>query len=192
MYAAPVLDLRANDLQTNPTDTEMVYVTLGPEGTNHDFVLRNHLRERSSAARVIHAPDAKAMLAYCVRGEATHMMICAAHPEAAEIVATAQYAHGILLTDTFIAASEPLAILSRSDAECPGTIALHPATRPYTSLSEFDKVIEVRSTVAAFEGLQRGEWDCALTQRRYAGTRGLKLVRTIDAARDAWLVLSRG
>lgn len=179
-------------MQTNPSDTETVYVTLGPEGTNHDFVLRSHLREHSRPAKVIHAPDAQAMLACCIRGEATHMMICAAHPEAAEIVATAQYAHGILLTDTFIASSEPFAILRRSGVGCPRTIALHPATRPYTSLSEFDEVIEVGSTVAAFEGLLRGEWDCALTQRRYAGTRGLELVRAVDAARDAWLILSRG
>nr|WP_319387127.1 hypothetical protein [uncultured Roseibium sp.] len=167
-------------------------MTLGPEGTNHDFVLRNYLRERGSRARVIHAPDAARMLEQCFRGDATHLMICAAHPAAAETVATAQYAHGILLTDTFIAASQPLAILTRSDVENPRTIALQPATRSYTSLSGFDEVIEVTSTVAAFEGLLQGDWDSALTLRRYADTRDVKMVRPVDAARDAWLVLSRG
>ena len=178
-------------MQDKSKNTETVWVTLGPEGTNHDFVLRSHLRERGSKARIIHASDATGMLACCVRGEAKHMMICAAHRKAAEIVAIAQYTHGILLTDTFIATSQPLAILTRSDAERPGTIALHPATRPYTSLSEFDDVVEVTSTVAAFQGLQQGSWDSALTLRRYADTEGLKLVRSVDAARDAWLVMSR-
>lgn len=179
-------------MQTNPTDTEPVYVTLGPEGTNHDFVLRNHLRERGGGARIIHAPDATGMLACCVRGEATHMMICAAHREAADIVAVAQYTHGILLTGSFIATSQPLAVLTRSDTEVPRTLALHPATRPYTSLSEFDEIIEVTSTVAAFEGLRQGKWDSALTLRRYADAADVKMVRPVDAARDAWLVLSRG
>lgn len=174
------------------TEDETVYVTLGPEGTNHDFVLRNYLHERGSRARVIHAPDATRMLEHCVHGDATHLMICAAHPAAAETVAKAQYAHGILLTDTFIATSQPLAILSRSAVEHPRTIALHPATRSYTSLAEFDEVIEVSSTVAAFEGLRKSNWDCALTLRRYADTGDVKMVRSVDAARDAWLVLSRG
>ncbi|MEM9108187.1 MAG: hypothetical protein AAGC96_21305, partial [Pseudomonadota bacterium] len=70
--------------------------------------------------------------------------------------------------------------------------ALHPATRSYTSLAEFDEVVEASSTVAAFEGLQRGEVECALTLRRYADAADVKLVRPVDAARDAWLVLSRG
>ncbi|WP_422038948.1 hypothetical protein [Roseibium sp.] len=183
---------RTSTLRTAGTEDETVYVTLGPEGTNHDFVLRNYLRERGSRARVIHAPDATRMLEHCVRGDATHLMICAAHPAAAEIVATAQCTHGILLTDTFIATSQPLAILTRSAVEHPRTIALHPATRSYTSFEEFDEVIEVTSTVAALEGLLQGHWDSALTLRRYADAGDVKMVRPIDAARDAWLVLSRG
>lgn len=179
-------------MRTAGTEDETVYVTLGPEGTNHDFVLRNHLHERGNRARVIHAPDAARMLERCVRGDATHLMICAAHPAAAETVATAQYAHGILLTDTFIATSQPLAILTRSAVTHPRTIALHPATRSYTSLAEFDEVIEVTSTVAAFEGLRQSKWDSALTLRRYADTADAKMIRPVDAARDAWLVLSRG
>ncbi len=181
-----------HDVQDKSKDTETVWVTLGPEGTNHDVVLRNHLLQRGREARIFHAPDASGMLACCIRGEATHMMICAAHREAAEIVAIAQYRHGILLTDTFIATSQPLAILSRSDVGRPRSIALHPATRPYTSLVEFEEVIEVSSTVAAFEGLQQGKWDSALTQRRFADCAEVKVVRPVDAARDAWLVLSRG
>ncbi|WP_434052219.1 MAG: hypothetical protein RDA78_23630 [Roseibium sp.] len=178
-------------MPNRPTEHEAVHFTLGPEGTNHDFVLRNHLRERGCRARILHAADASSMLAHCVRGDASHMMICAAHPDAAETVAIAQYAHGILLTDIFIAESYPLAILSRADIETCRTIALHPATRPYTSLSLLDEVFELTSTVAAFEGLLQGKWDSALTQRRYAENEAVKMVRPVDAARDAWLVLSR-
>ncbi|WP_299471188.1 hypothetical protein [uncultured Roseibium sp.] len=178
-------------MQHSRAEDEAIYVTLGREGTNHDFVLRNHLRERRSKAQILYAADASGMLERCVKGDATHLMICAAHPDAAEMVAIAQYVHGILLTDTFIASSEALAVLRRSDIERPRTIALHPATRPYMTLSEFDEVIEVNSTVAAFEGLLQRNWDSALTQRRYANANGVMIVRPIEAARDAWLVLSR-
>ncbi|MET1415245.1 hypothetical protein ABVF61_23430 [Roseibium sp. HPY-6] len=119
------------------------------------------------------------MLERCVQRDATHLMICAAHPAASETVALAQYSHGILLTDTFIATSEPLAVLRRSDANSMRTIALHPATRPYTPLSEFEDVIEVASTVAAFEGLLQGKWDSALTQRRYADAERVTIVRPV-------------
>lgn len=185
------VQLGTKQLQQSRAEDEAVYATLGPEGTNHDFVLRNHLRERRIKAQILYAADASGMLGRCVEGDATHLMICAAHPDAAEMVAIAQYVHGILLTDTFIASSAALAVLRRSDIERPKTIALHPATRPYTTLSEFDEVIEVKSTVAAFEGLLQGKWDSALTQHRYADAEGVVIVRPIEAARDAWLVLSR-
>jgi len=118
------------------------------------------------------------------------MMICAAHPAAAEIVARAQYDHGIYLVDAFIAESEALAIICRKDTVRPRNIALHPATRHYTDLAGFDEVIEVDSTVAAFEGLLKGQWESALTQSRFLATQDLRLMQPIEAARDAWLILS--
>ena len=178
-------------LQTLPGQNETIYVTLGPEGTNHDFVLRNRLKAQESKSQIVYGSTAEDMLEMCVQGAATHIMICAAHPSAAHIVATAQYSHGILLSDTFIASSEPLAILSLRDNPHPRTIAMHPATRNYTSLEDFEDVVEVTSTVRAFEGLLRREWDCALTQHRFADRKDLKVLRPVQAARDAWLVLSR-
>ena len=174
-------------------EDEAVYVTLGPEGTNHDFVLRNYLHERGSLARVTHAPDATRMLERCVRGDATHLMICAAHPAAAETVATAQYAHGILLTDTFIATSQPLAILSRFDVERPANDCASPG-HPFIHIArgvrrgdrgDLDRC-RIRGTCC------KANWDSALTLRRYADAGDVKMVRPVDAARDAWLVLSRG
>lgn len=169
-----------------------VYATLGPEGSNHDYVLRNRLRDTGSGARILYEPSAEKMLDRCVNGEATHLMICAAHPRAADVVAIAQYTHGILLTETFIAASEPMAILCRRGIERPRSIALHPATRRYTSLDGFDEIIDATSTVAAFDGVVQGLWDCALTQRRFADDSRVWMSRSVEAARDAWLVLSHG
>ncbi len=164
---------------------ERTYVTLGSDGTNHAIVLRTHLGVQTDDARmIIFEAGAKDMLARCVAGDATHLMIRAAHPDAAEIVAKAQYGHGILITETFIAASAPLTILARRHITRPRSIVLHPATRIYTSLSDFEEVIEVSSTVAAYEGLVEGEWDSALTQSRFADE-NVTILREIEAARDA-------
>jgi len=171
--------------------TDAIYATLGPRDTNHDRVLQRYLARGRLGARIVYAPNAFEVLDLCIQEDATHMMICAAHPAAAEIVAKAQYNHGLYLVDTFIAESEALAIICRKETVSPRDIALHPATRHYADLTGFDEVIEVDSTVAAFEGMLKGQWESALTQSRFLATGDLRSIHPIEAARDAWLILSR-
>lgn len=168
-----------------------IYATLGPAGTNHDLVLKAYLARDSSTGEVLLCSDLDAVLHACVGCAASHMMICAAHPDAARIVSTAQYAHGILLIDSFIAESQPLAILTRRDVETPRSIALHPSTRGYANVSGYETIHEVASTVAAFEGLVESKWDSALTAARFADASDARVLTTIDPPRDAWLVLGR-
>lgn len=170
---------------------DFVFVTLGPEGTNHHIVLRDHLDRVGVEARILLADDAESLLALCGAGRAQSMMICAAHPAAPSLVTRAQYRYGILLQDCFIAKSQPLAILTRTGCDRPRRIALHTATRPCADLTGFDEVIEVASTVAAFEGLVSGQWDAALSLARFADAEKVQLCQTIAAPRDAWLVLGR-
>ena len=167
-----------------------IYATLGPRGTNHDLILRAYLDANAIVAETLLFPDLDSALAACATGTATHLMICAAHPDAARIVSTAQYSHGILVIDCFIAESQSLAILTRNEVEAPRSIALHPATRGYADLAGWEVVHHVPSTVAAFEGLQRGAWDSALTAARFSKDASVRVTVTIDAPRDAWLVLS--
>lgn len=167
------------------------YATLGPPGTNHDLVLRTYLQAKSNDTTIELYDDFDAALAACAAGQATHLVICAAHPDVGRIVSAAQYAHGILLIDSFIAESQPLAILTGKGIPNPRTIALHPATREYADLSQYQTVHQVASTVAAYEGLQQGRWDSALTAARFASEADVVITTRIAPPRDAWLILGR-
>ena len=149
------------------------------------------LQARDIKAAVQLCPDLRQALSACVQGDADHVFVCAAHPDAANMVSSAQYKHGILLSEAFIAESQPLAILASVKSTRQHSIAVHPATRDYTDLSTYQEVHEVGSTVEAFEGLEQGRWDCALTAARFARESGIQLIAKIDPPRDAWLLLSR-
>ncbi|MGI9613261.1 MAG: chorismate mutase [Acidimicrobiales bacterium] len=183
-------------LEATITDTtrdakQRVIATLGPAGSNHHLVLQHHLDETSGLASIdLHRSLADALKA-CVDGRANSLLICAAHPECGPIVGAAQYEHNLVINETFIAESQPLAILKRKGATSAATIALHPATRSYTDLSYWLEIVEVSSTVAAAEGLRDGKWDYALTAERHAEDCDAEVVRSLAAPRDAWLLLGR-
>lgn len=162
------------------------FATLGPEGSNHDLVLRAYLDREGLNAGLVFCADFEAALAACAEGVADRLFICAAHGRCGHVIGRAQYGLGLKISDVFLSESQPLAILHRQ--ERPRTIALHPATRSYADLGLYEEVIEVASTVAAAEGLMAGRWDAALTAARMAQN-GLTIAQTISAPRDAWLVL---
>ncbi len=166
--------------------TEPTFGTLGPEGSNHDLVLRAHLKRNGITARIVLFESFESALEACTTGAVDRLFICAAHGQCADVIGKAQYSLGLKITDVFLVESQPLAILHR--VENPKSIALHPATRSYADLDGYDEVIEVASTVAAAEGLQAGTWDAALTAERFAGN-GLTIAQAIAPPRDAWLVL---
>lgn len=163
-----------------------VFATLGPKGSNHDFVLRRYLRHLDLAAGVKLCTDFDEALNACETGKANRILICAAHGSCPHVVGTAQYSLGLTISDVFISASQPLAILTHVDR--PISIALHPSTRPYTSLTSFERVIEVGSTVEAAEGLRARKWDAALTAARFASG-DIRTLEDIAAPLDAWLAI---
>lgn len=162
------------------------YVTLGPAGSNHDLVLRDYLRREDLTGAALLCDDFDRALEACACGAAHRILICAAHGDCGRVVGVAQYRFNLRVTDVFLAESQPLAILHKADK--PKSIALHPATRTYADLSDYDEVIEVASTVAAAEGLAKGDWDAALTAVRFA-TAEMTVAHQISPPRDAWLVL---
>jgi len=166
--------------------TRSIFATLGPSGSNHDLVLQEYLRREDIVAGRLLCVDFDATLEACADGAADRIFICAAHDSSGHIVGAAQYKLDLKITHVFISESQPLAILHRVNR--PKSIALHPATREYTSLSAYHHVIEVNSTVAAAEGLIAGEWDAALTASRFAGD-DFVIVKNVSSPRDAWLVL---
>ena len=165
---------------------DAAFATLGPAGSNHDLVLQAYLAREEIGAGITYCEDFDEALAACAWGRSNRIFICAAHHSCGHVVGVAQYRLGLSISEVFLAESQPLAILHRIAR--PQTIALHPATRDYADLNAYETVLEVASTVAAGEGLAKGQWDAALCPARFKAE-GFTIERQIAPPRDAWLVL---
>lgn len=170
-----------------------VFVTLGPEGTNHEQVTRRYLDFHGIDASLHLIDDFFAGLELMGQGAADHMVQVAVHPDCADVVAKAHFGHDIHVIDTFISPSQDLAILTRTEVEKPRSLALQPATRGYADISAWPEHIAVSSIMRIADGLLAGAYDSGLTTLDTAVKHPDRLrvdvrIGTVD---DPWLVFGR-
>ena len=170
------------------------FVTLGPAGTNHEFVTGKYLEYRGlKNAQIKLIDDFLAGLAMINNGKADYMIQVAVHPECANVVATAHFEYGIHVIDTFISPSKELGIVTRRDIKTPKTLALQPATIKYINVKKWEKLVYVNSIMHIPEGLLNGKYDSGLTTLEAAEKHKDQLrvdiqVGTVD---DPWLVYGK-
>ena len=170
-----------------------LFVTLGPEGTNHELVTRRYLQFHDIAAEILLIDSFFDGLTMIAEGQADYLLQVAVHPDCAEIVARAHFEHGIHVIDTFISPSKELAILTRSDVGNPQTLAVQPATRGYADVSAWPSLISVSSIARVADGLLNGTYDSGLTTRDLARAYPdrLRVEQTLGTVDDAWLVFGK-
>ncbi|MGQ3176824.1 MAG: 3-hydroxyisobutyrate dehydrogenase [Blastomonas fulva] len=106
----------------------MKFITLGPSGSNHEYVTRNYLafhgidRKAGVELAVDFEQGARAVL----DGEADFLVQCAVHP--ATMATVAKYLEGLYVVDTFISPSQDLAIIRRKAAARSGTLLIDCST----------------------------------------------------------------
>ena len=170
------------------------FVTLGPAGTNHEFVTCKYLEYRGlKNAQIKLIDDFLVGLAMINNGKADYMIQVAVHPECANVVATAHFEYGIHVIDTFISPSKELGIVTRRSIENPKTLALQPATIKYINVKQWEKLVYVNSIMHIPEGLLNGKYDSGLTTLEAAEKHKDQLrvdlqVGTVD---DPWLVYGK-
>ena len=170
------------------------FVTLGPAGTNHEFVTGKYLEYRGlKNAQIKLIDDFLVGLAMINNGTADYMIQVAVHPECANVVATAHFEYGIHVIDTFISPSKELGIVTRRDIKTPKTLALQPATIKYINVKKWEKLVYVNSIMHIPEGLLNGKYDSGLTTLEAAEKHKDQLrvdvqVGTVD---DPWLVYGK-
>ena len=172
----------------------LTFITLGPSGTNHEFVTHNYLKHRGiQTAHIQLIEDFQFGLSMIADGEADYMVQVAVHPDCADVVAKAHFEYDIHIIDTFISPSKELGILTRRDVKVPKSIALQPATRKYADLNKWKEVVPVNSIMRIAEGLLEGKYDSGLTTVEVA--KQYKDVLRIDArigtVDDPWIVYGR-
>lgn len=168
------------------------FATLGPAGSNHDFVARAFLAAHALGDQGLQLfPDFGAAFAALDAGAAEFVLQVAVHPTVAETVG--RNLGKVHLVDAFIAPSQAMAVLTRKECGHPRRIAFMPATRAYVDLTGWAEHCETPSTVDAWRMLEAGEVDSALTLARFADCRPNDIIveTQVDPPTDAWLVYGR-
>lgn len=167
------------------------FATLGPAGSNHEFVLAKYLAALGVEAEpVLFATFDDAFQALAA-GEVDHLLQVAVHPSvAAGVGANLGEIH---LIDSFLTSSQPMAVLTRADRPRPRSLGLMPATADYVDTSRWRDTTLEPSTVDVWHGLEAGRYDSGLTLRRFldAAPDRYRLDWEIGAVTDAWLVYGR-
>jgi len=166
----------------------LVFATLGPGGSNHDWVAgRYRVAHRLDAAIALH-DEFEAAFRALLEGRAQFVLQCAVHPSVAYTVG--HYRGRAHLVDTFLSPSQPMAVLKRRGATRLRSLGLQPATRDYVDVTRFAELVSEPTTVAVGEGLLAGRYDAGLTLLRFLeGHRDLlELEQMIGTVVDPWLV----
>ena len=171
----------------------MKFITLGPSGSNHEYVTRNYLafhgidRKAGVELAVDFEQGARAVL----DGDADFLVQCAVHP--ATMATVAKYLEGLYVVDTFISPSQDLAIIRRKAAARSGTLAVMAPTLDYTDASRWDKIEYVATVAEVSRGLVEGKYDAGLGFVSVANAHADQLVveEFIGTVDDAWIVYGR-
>ena len=166
------------------------FATLGPSGSNHEFVARRYIdfrRLQGSASIELHADFASAADSV-LSGRADFLLQCAVHPATPSTVA--RYFSGLYVIDTFISASRDLAVVRRTDAVPCRTVAAMSATLGYADLERWGEVVAVDTVAAAADGLLDGRFDAALVFDTLVAQHPGRFTveQKVESVDDAWLV----
>lgn len=179
---------------TMAKDTQPVFVTLGPSGTNHEMVVNRYLAFRDiPEAQVILVDDFDEALDMVYRHKADFVLMCGVHPQSASIIGKASFSCDVHVVDVFISPSQPLGILTRTEVQDPRTLALQPATATYADISAWPEIVPVSSIMGVAEGLLDGRYDSGLTALKIADDNPgkFRVDCRIGSPDDPWVVLGR-
>lgn len=169
----------------------MHIATLGPSGNNHEWIARRYLKMRCSGegSVTLYTQFEEAFQAL-LAGHVSHVLQCTAHATHSDCVS--RYMHRAYPVDTFIAGSKPLALIAQRSITRPTQVALQPATRYYTDLTTYTKIIEAPTTVAVAEGLLAGCFEAGICAEEVLGQapEQLRLVQSLGPALDTWVMFA--
>lgn len=171
----------------------MKFITLGPAGSNHEFVTLRYLdfhglRDR---AAVLLATDFAQGADAVLKGAADFMIQCAVHPSCTATMG--RFFEGLFAIDTFISPSQDLAILQRNDAVQPRSLAVMRPTLDYIDARQWERIKLVGTVAEVTSGLLAGKYAVGLGYAAAAQSHPdiLHVTQFIGTVDDAWIVYGR-
>lgn len=170
------------------------FVTLGPEGSNHLFVLQRYLCAHGALdlSKVVLIEDFHDGARALMEGSADFMLQCAVHPDTPDV--TGMYRKEIFVVDAFISPSRPMALVrAKTPAWRPRKVGVQPATRHYADLSRWEGIVPEPTVIDVGEGLLAGRYDAGIAFASLVDEHpeAFEVLEPIGAVCDAWLVFGR-
>jgi hypothetical protein len=168
------------------------FITLGPAGTCHEAALRRYLEFQGlQDFRIVLVQDLLGAIAQVRDRPDTFLVQCSAHLHVHLV--TERYFREVFVVDTFIYPTKELALLIRTDAEHPSSLGIVSATRGYTDLSRWSKIVDEPSKPVVARHLLGGDYDAGLTHLHYAREHPdvLRVEEVYGAVDTTWVVYGR-
>ncbi len=172
--------------------SEPTFITLGPSGTCHEAALRRYLEFQGLAdARIVLVEDLLGAVEQVREREDTFLVQCSAHLQVHLV--TERYFREVFVVDTFIYPTKELALLIRTDAERPSSLGIVSATRGYTDLTRWSKIVDEPSKPVVARHLLAGDYDAGLTHLHHAAEHPqvLRVEEVYGAVDTTWVVYGR-
>ena len=171
----------------------MKFITLGPAGSNHEYVTLRYLdfHGLGDRATLTLAADFAQCADAVLKGTADFMIQCAVHPSC--MATMGRFFEGLFAIDTFISPSQDLAILQRNDAIQPRTLAVMRPTLDYIDARQWERIKLVGTVAEVTSGLLTGKYAAGLGYAAAARSHPdiLHATHFIGTVDDAWIVYGR-
>lgn len=172
----------------------LTFLTLGPEGSNHHFVLERYLAAQmlGNGVRVALIDDFHEGARRVMAREADYLLQCAVHPSAPEI--TGAYRKALKVVDAFISPSRAMALVrARTPCRGRGRVAVQPATQSYADLRGWSEIVHEPTVLAVQKGLVDGRYEAGIAFASLVEQRpgDFEVVEMIGTVCDAWMVFGR-
>ncbi|MEO5738152.1 MAG: hypothetical protein ABIQ82_11900 [Variovorax sp.] len=171
----------------------MRFITLGPSGSNHEFVLRRYLDLHGirEYAAVDLAVDFDQGAQAVLDRRSDFLVQCAVHPATSATVA--RFFDGLYVIDTFISPSQDLALIERRGAERPRSLAVMRPTLDYIDVNQWERIEFVDTVAEVTAGLADGTYAAGLCYAAIARQHPerLQVTQFIGTVDDAWIVYGR-
>ena len=169
------------------------FVTLGPQGSNHQLVTQRYLRLHGLQGRACIglAEDFDEAAARVLDRRCDFLVQCAVHP--ATMATVARYREGLYVVDAFISPSRDLAVIRDRRVAEPRGLALMAPTQGYVRPGRWGEVTHMPTVMAVADGLRDGSVSRGLTYASLADEEPWRFVvdEFIGSVDDAWIVYGR-
>lgn len=169
------------------------FVTLGPQGSNHQLVTERYLRFHGLQGQgsIDLVEDFEEAAERVLDRRCDFLVQCAVHP--ATMATVARYREGLYVVDTFISPSRDLAVVRDRRVAQPRGLALMAPTEGYVRPGRWGEITHMPTVMAVADGLRDGSVSRGLTYAFLADEEPWRFVvdEFIGSVDDAWIVYGR-